>query len=103
MRAIQIKQTGGPEVLEVIDLPRPEPRAGEVLVRIAASGVNFIDTYFREGRYPSPLPFIPGQEAAGTVVETGQDVEGFAPGDRVAWTGSRGTYAEYACAPAKDL
>jgi len=103
MRAIQIKTTGGPEVMEVVDLPTPTPGAGQVLVKIDASGVNFIDTYLREGRYPVELPFIPGQEAAGTVVELGVGVSGFAVGDRVAWNGTRGTYAEYACAPAADL
>jgi NADPH2:quinone reductase len=103
MRAIEVKKTGGPEVLELVEIPRPEAKAGEVLVRIAASGVNFIDTYFREGRYPAPLPFIPGQEAAGVVEELGEGVTGFAVGDHVAWNGTRGTYAEYACAPAKDL
>jgi len=103
MRAIEVKKTGGPEVLELVEIPRPEPKAGEVLVRIAASGVNFIDTYFREGRYPAPLPFIPGQEAAGVVEKIGAGVTGFAVGDHVAWNGTRGTYAEYACAPATDL
>jgi NADPH:quinone reductase len=103
MRAIQIKTTGGPEVMEVVDLPTPEPGAGQVLVKIEASGVNFIDTYLREGRYPAELPFIPGQEAAGTVVGLGGGVSGFAVGDRVAWNGTRGTYAKYACAPAADL
>lgn len=103
MRAIQVKKTGGPEVLEAVDLPTPQPKPGEVLVRVAAVGVNFIDTYLREGRYPAPLPFIPGQEAAGTVEALGDRVSGFAVGDHVVWNGTRGTYAEYACAPAKDL
>lgn len=103
MRAIQVKQTGGPEVLETVEILRPEPGAGEVLVRIQASGVNFIDTYLREGRYPVPLPFVPGQEAAGVVETLGEGVVGFAPGDRVAWTGTRGTYAEFALASASDL
>ena len=103
MRAIQVSKTGGPEVLELVEIPRPEPRSGQVLVRIAASGVNFIDTYFREGRYPEQLPFTPGQEAAGTVEAVGPGVTGFAVGDHVAWNGTRGTYAEFACAPAKDL
>jgi NADPH2:quinone reductase len=103
MRAIQIKTTGGPEVMELVELPAPKPAAGQVLVKIEASGVNFIDTYLREGRYPAQLPFIPGQEAAGTVVELGAEVSGFAVGDRVAWNGTRGTYAEFACAPAADL
>ena len=103
MRAIQIKTTGGPEVMELVELPTPKPGAGQVLVKIEASGVNFIDTYLREGRYPAELPFIPGQEAAGTVVALGGGVSGFAVGDRVAWNGTRGTYAEFACAPADDL
>ncbi len=103
MRAIQIRTTGGPEVMEVVEVPTPKPAAGQVLVKIEASGVNFIDTYLREGRYPAELPFIPGQEAAGFVVGLGTGVSGFAVGDRVAWNGTRGTYAEYACAPVADL
>jgi NADPH2:quinone reductase len=89
--------------MELVELPMPKPGAGQVLVKIEAVGVNFIDTYLREGRYPAELPFIPGQEAAGTVVELGDGVSGFAVGDRVAWNGTRGTYAEFACAPASDL
>jgi len=103
MRAIQIKTTGGPEVMELAEVPTPKPGAGHVLVKIEASGVNFIDTYLREGRYPAELPFIPGQEAAGTVVELGEGVGDFVVGDRVAWNGTRGTYAEFACAPAQIL
>jgi len=103
MRAIQIKTTGGPEVMELAEVPTPKPGAGHVLVKIEASGVNFIDTYLREGRYPAELPFIPGQEAAGTVVELGEGVSDFVVGDRVAWNGTRGTYAEFACAPAQIL
>jgi NADPH2:quinone reductase len=103
MRAIQISRTGGPEVLELAELPVPKPGAGQVLIKIEAAGVNFIDTYLREGRYPATLPFIPGQEAAGVITEIGEGVTGFKAGDRVAWNGTRGTYAEYACAPAADL
>ena len=103
MRAIQIKQTGGPEAMELAELPVPQPGAGQVLVRVRASGINFIDTYLREGRYPAPLPFTPGQEAAGTVEALGEGVSGFSVGDRVAWNGTRGTYAEFALAPASDL
>jgi NADPH2:quinone reductase len=103
MHAIQIVKTGGPEVLEYVEVPTPKPAVGQVLVRIEASGVNFIDTYLREGRYPAALPFIPGQEAAGIVAALGDGVSGFREGDRVAWTGTRGTYAEFACAPARDL
>ncbi len=103
MRAIQIEKTGGPEVLQVVELPVPAPLAGQVLVKIDAAGVNFIDTYLREGRYPAALPFIAGQEGAGTVAGLGDGVTGFAVGDLVAWTGVRGAYAEYACVPATDL
>jgi NADPH2:quinone reductase len=107
MRAIQINRTGGPEVLELKDLPSPKPGPGQALIRIEASGVNFIDIYFREGRYPSPVPFIPGQEAAGIVEALGPEVPGqlnlFKVGDRVAWCGVPGTYAECALAPTARL
>jgi NADPH2:quinone reductase len=103
MRAIQISKTGGPEVLDLVELPVPEPAAGQVLVEVEACGVNFIDTYLREGRYPVVLPFVPGQEAAGTVAALGVGVTGFAVGDRVAFNGTRGTYAEFVCAPAGEV
>jgi NADPH:quinone reductase len=103
MQAIQILQNGGPEVLTLNTLPDPAPAAGEALIRIEASGVNFIDTYFREGRYPAQLPYTLGQEAAGTIVSVGADVAGFARGDRVAWCGIPGTYATLAVAPAARL
>jgi NADPH2:quinone reductase len=103
LKAIQIAKTGGAEVLEYVEIPAPVAGAGQVLVRIEASGVNFIDTYLREGRYPAALPFVPGQEAAGVVAALGEGVTGFREGDRVAWTGTRGTYAEFACAPASEL
>ena len=103
MRAIQITQTGGPEVLTLTDLPIPIPGAGQVLVKIAATGVNFIEIYFREGRYKAPLPLVPGSEAAGTVEQLGPGVEGFAIGDSVATTGALGSYAEYALVPASQL
>src|SRR5690242_6897166 len=96
MRAIQVAKTGGPEVLMPVDLPNPTPKPNEAVVKIAAAGVNFIDVYFREGRYPSPLPFVDGQEAAGTVSEVGSDVKTLKAGDRVAYTGVMGAYAEYA-------
>jgi NADPH2:quinone reductase len=86
MRAIQVSQTGGPEVLTLVDVPVPTPKPNEALVEIKASGVNFIDVYFREGRYPAPLPFINGQEAAGIVKEVGAEVSGVKVGDRVAYT-----------------
>jgi len=103
MRAIQVGRTGGPEVLELVDLAVPQPASGQVLVKLQAAGVNFIDTYLREGRYPAPLPFVLGQEGAGTVASVGEDVEGFREGDAVAWTGVRGSYAEYAAVPAREL
>ncbi|HEY6352121.1 MAG TPA: quinone oxidoreductase [Candidatus Angelobacter sp.] len=103
MKAIQIRKTGGPEALTLVDLPVPQPRSNEALVKISAIGVNFIDVYFREGRYPSALPFIDGQEAAGTVTEVGSDVKSLRPGDRVAYTGVLGSYAEYAPIPADRL
>jgi NADPH:quinone reductase len=103
MKAIQVQKTGGPEVLTFVDLPLPKPKPNEVVVKIAAAGVNFIDVYFREGRYPSPLPFVDGQEAAGTVNEVGGEVKSLKPGDRVAYTGALGSYAEYAAVPADRL
>ncbi len=103
MKAIQILHTGGPEVLTLTDLPTPTPAAGEALLRVEACGVNFIDTYFREGRYPATLPYTLGQEAAGTVVSVGDGVTSVKPGDRVAWCGVAGTYAEFAVAPAARL
>jgi NADPH2:quinone reductase len=103
MKAIQVQKTGGPEVLTLVDLPIPKLKANEAVVKIAAIGVNFIDVYFREGRYPAPLPFIDGQEAAGTVTEVGNEVKTVKPGDRVAYTGVIGSYAEYAAVPADRL
>jgi NADPH2:quinone reductase len=103
MKAIQVQKTGGPEVLTLADLPVPKPKPTEAIVKIAAIGVNFIDVYFREGRYPAPLPFVDGQEAAGTVNETGSEVKSLKPGDRVAYTGVLGSYAEYAAVPADRL
>jgi NADPH:quinone reductase len=103
MKAIQILKTGGPEVLTLCDLPTPTPGKGEALIRIEASGVNFIDTYFREGRYPATLPYVLGQEAAGTVAAVGADVTSVKVGDHVAWCGVPGTYAEFAVAPVDRL
>ena len=104
MKAIRVHEPGGAEALRYEDVPDPEPHAGEVVVRVEAAGVNFIDVYFREGVYKSPsLPFTLGQEAAGTVEAVGPGVDGIAAGDRVAWSGVRGTYAEKAVAPADRL
>jgi NADPH2:quinone reductase len=103
MKAIQVKHTGGPEVMELVDLPVPAPKANEVAVKLAASGINFIDVYHREGRYKVPLPFTPGQEGAGTVTAVGADVTSVKVGDRVAWCHLLGAYAEYSVVAADRL
>lgn len=103
MKAIQVKQVGGPEAMELVELPPLRPKAGEAVVKLAASGVNFIDVYFREGRYKSRLPFVLGQEGAGEVTAVGAEVKSLKLGDRVAWTGLLGAYAEYAAVPADRL
>jgi NADPH2:quinone reductase len=103
MKAIQVKHTGGPEVLGLVELPVPEPKANEAVVKIVAAGVNFIDVYFREGRYKAVVPFVPGQEAAGDVVAVGSAVTGVRVGDRVGYTTVLGSYAEYAAVPADRL
>jgi NADPH2:quinone reductase len=102
MRAIVVSRHGGPDVLEAADWPDPSPRPGQLLVRVAAAGVNFMDIYQREGRppYGGQLPYVPGAEGAGTVTATGDGVTGFAPGDTVAWTGVPGSYAEQIVIPA---
>jgi len=103
MQAIQITKVGGPEVLTPAELPVPAPKPNEAVVQIKAAGVNFIDVYLREGRYPAPLPFVDGQEAAGVVSEIGSEVTNVQRGDRVAYTGGLGSYAEYAAVPADRL
>ena len=94
MRAIQAHQAGGPEVPELVEVPDPKPEPGEVLVRAAAAGINFIDTYRRGGIYPMPFPHTPGDEGAGVVVAVGEGVTDRAEGDRVAWVDAHGSYAE---------
>ena len=103
MKAIQVKKTGGPEALELVDIPVPQAKPNEAVVKVAAAGVNFIDAYHREGRYPVPLPFVIGQEGAGTVSSVGAEVKTVKEGDRVAWAGVMGSYAEYAAVPAERL
>lgn len=111
MRAIQISETGGPDVLRLTELPDLEPGPGQLLVEVAAAGVNYIDTYQRSGAYPMALPFIPGLEGAGTVTALGPPenagvegaaMEGFSVGDRVAWASCLGSYAEQAVVPARQ-
>lgn len=103
MKAIQISHLGGPEVLQYVNVPKPEPQAGEALVKISAAGINYIDVYHRIGRYTVPLPFIPGMDAAGVVEAVGPGVTEVKPGDRVAWATHRGSYAEYAAVPTRAL
>jgi NADPH:quinone reductase len=94
MRAVRFDETGGPDVLRVAEVPDPEPGPGEVLVEVAAAGVNFIDTYQRSGAYPVELPRTPGSEGAGTIVAVGPEVAHRQVGERVAWTDGPGSYAE---------
>ncbi len=103
MKAIQVKQVGGPEAMELVDLPIPQPKANEAVVKLSTAGVNFIDVYNREGRYKTPLPFVLGQEGAGVVTAVGADAKSVKAGDHVAWTGQLGSYAEYAAIPADRL
>jgi NADPH2:quinone reductase len=103
MEAIRIAQTGGPEALQLREIAKPTPGPGEVLVKIAAAGVNFIDIYHRTGSYPLDLPFTPGLEAAGIVEAPGPGVTGFEPGDRVAYASQIGAYAQYSLVPAEKL
>ncbi|MGD9528629.1 quinone oxidoreductase family protein [Pseudonocardia sp.] len=100
MRAVVVARHGGPEVLTPTETPDPEPAAGEVLVEVAAAGVNYIDTYQREGIYPTKVPFVLGLEGAGRVRAVGSGVEGVAPGDRLAWCEVPGSYAELVAVPA---
>jgi len=103
VRGIQVQSIGGPESLLTVDIPVPKPKPNEVLVKISAIGVNYIDVYFREGRLPALLPFIDGQEASGIVSELGSEVKIWKSGDRVTYTGVLGSYAEYAAIPADRL
>jgi NADPH2:quinone reductase len=103
MKAIQVKQTGGPEAMELVDLSVPQPKANEAVVKLTTSGVNFIDVYFREGRYKALPPFVLGQEGAGVVNAVGTDVTSVKNGDRVAWSGPMGSYAEYVAVPEDRL
>ncbi|PDW00434.1 quinone oxidoreductase family protein [Candidatus Chloroploca asiatica] len=103
MRAIHVHATGGPEVLQLVDITPPEPGPGQVRVHVAAIGLNFIDTYHRTGLYKLPLPFTPGMEFAGTIDALGAGVTGWTVGDRVATASGSGGYAEYALAPVERL
>ena len=103
MKAIRITEHGGPEVMKIEDLPTPAPQAGQVLVRVEAAGVNYIDTYQRSGHYKVPLPYTMGLEGAGVVEATGEGVTGIGKGARVAWTNVPGAYATHALVPADKV
>ncbi len=103
MKRVIVAEYGGPEKMQLVDVPVPAPEANEALVRIACSGVNFIDVYFRTGLYKAEMPAVLGNEAAGIVERVGPGVTGVAPGDRVAYAMVRGSYAEYAIVPADRL
>ena len=103
MNSIRVHQTGGPEVLRYEQQEIPSPQSGQVLVRVEATGVNFVDVYNRTGLYQRPLPFTPGTEVSGVVEAVGPDVQGSKPGDRVASARAAGAYAEYTLAPADQL
>jgi NADPH:quinone reductase len=103
MKAIRVQHTGGPEVMELVDVPAPQPKPTEAVVKVNVAGVNSIDGQFRDGRLRMPLPFIPGQEGAGVVTAAGPQVSVVKAGDRVAWSGTLGSYAEYVAAPEDHL
>jgi len=103
MKAIRVSHTGGPEVMELVEIPLPQPKPTEALVKVNVAGVNSIDGQFRDGRLRTPLPFIPGQEGAGVVTAIGANVELVKVGDRVAWSGTLGSYAESIAVPEQHL
>jgi NADPH:quinone reductase len=103
MKAIRVQHTGGPEVMELAEVPVPQPKQAEAVVKITVAGVNPIDGHFRDGTLRTPLPFIPGQEGAGVVSAVGTQVKTAKVGDRVAWSGALGSYAEYVAAPTDSL
>ncbi len=103
MKAIRVQHTGGPEVMEVVEVPVPQTKPTEALVKVTVAGVNSIDGHFRDGSLRTPLPFVPGQEGAGVVSAVGSQAKSVRVGDRVAWSGALGSYAEYVVAAADSL
>ena len=103
MKAIRVEHVGGPEVMKLVDVPAPQAKTAEAIVRVNLAGVNSIDPQFRDGRLRTPLPFIPGQEGAGVVTEIGPQVKALKVGDRVAWSGTLGSYAECVAVPEEHL
>jgi NADPH:quinone reductase len=102
VRAIVVRELGGPEAMVFTEHPDPVPSFGQVLVQVAAAGVNFVDIYRRSGVYPQPVPYVPGSEGAGTVLAVGEGVTGFSAGDRVAWAEGPGSYAEQVTVDARQ-
>ncbi len=102
MRAIVVRELGGPEAMVLAERPDPVPGPGQVLVQVAAAGVNFIDIYRRSGVYPQPVPYVPGSEGAGTVIAVGEGVTEFSAGDHVAWAEGPGSYAEQVAVDARQ-
>ena len=96
MQAIRVSATGGPDALQLEDIPTPDPGPGQIRIKVEAAGVNFIEIYQRKGQYKLPLPFTPGGEAAGTVDAVGPDATDIQVGERVASVDARGSYAQYA-------
>jgi NADPH2:quinone reductase len=103
MKAILVQQTGGPEVMQLTEVPVPQPKSTEAVVKVSVAGVNSIDGYFRDGRFRTPLPFIPGQEGAGVVIAVGPQTKVVKVGERVAWSGVLGSYAEFVVASEDHL
>jgi NADPH:quinone reductase len=103
MKAIRVARTGGPEVMELVEVPIPQPKPHEAVLKVAVAGVNSIDRQFRDGSLRTPLPFIPGQEGAGVVTAVGSQTKLVQIGDRVAWSGTLGSYAEYVASPEQHL
>jgi len=103
MRAIRVQHTGGPEVMELVEVAAPQAKGWEAVVKVSVAGVNSIDGQFRDGRLRTPLPFIPGQEGAGVVTAVGPHAKAVKAGDRVAWSGTLGSYAEFVAAPEEHL
>jgi len=103
MKAIRVSHTGGPEVMELAEVSVPQAKPGEAVVKVHVAGVNSIDAQFRDGRLRTALPFIPGQEGAGSVIAVGPNAKLVRVGDRVAWSGTLGSYAEYVAAPEDHL
>lgn len=103
MKAIRVHHTGGPEVMELEEVSVRPAKSAEAVVKVSVAGVNAADGYFRDGRFRTPLPFIPGQEGAGVVTEVGEQAKSVKVGDRVAWSGVLGSYAEFVVSPEEHL